>query len=85
MNPDELSKKLLKKASERKSSETFDQTTQRVGDVLDRRNKAMEKIEKYQEKHGTPSQEEANDSFIKDEAGLGISMNDLESLATSEE
>ena len=84
MDPDALSKKILKKASERKGSETFDQTTQRVENVLNRRNNAMKKIEEHQKKHGGPSQEEANENFLKNEIGLGISMDDLEKFKVEE-
>ena len=84
MEPDARTEKLLKKASERKASETFDQTSQRVGDVLDRRNKVMDKVEEYQKKHGEPTKEEADENFLKNEVGMDISMDELEKFAEEE-
>jgi len=85
MEPDTLTKKLLEKASERKAGETFDQTTQRVGSVLDKRNKVMSIIEEYQKENGEPTLEEVNDNFLKNEIGIDMSMNDLKKFSVDEE
>lgn len=81
MEPDAVSKKALEKAGERKAGETFDQTLQRVENVLDRRNKAMEKIGDYQKKNGTPTKEEVDDNFLKNEDGIDVTMDELKKFA----
>ena len=84
MDVGEVSKKLLEKAGKRKKIETPDQTSKRIDNILERRNKVMSKIEEYQKINGTPSKKEAVDNFLNEETGLGLSEEELDQFTAKE-
>ena len=64
---------LRKRAEEKISSETSEETTDRVKKVFDRRDGAIRKIRNYQDKTGMPNDDEADKHFIENETNVKYS------------
>jgi len=61
---------LIIKARERLMKETPEETSKRRKGILSKREEALEKIQKYQERTGFPTEEETEEHFIANEAEM---------------
>ena len=79
------SKIILAKASEKKVSETEQETKERMKKNLNSRDSAMKKIYTYQEKTGIVSDDEMDKTFIGTEAKKDISLEEFRSKENDDE
>ena len=84
MDMQEYSKKILEKAAKNKINETPEQTQNRVKITLEKRQQAVSKIENFQKQYGTPSKKETIDFFLQHETGLGLTLEELQSIASED-